>query len=97
MGKNDNPAPPPSLHQGGFTYVTVMMGVLMGATGLLVLVLCTWVRHDGGLPEGGTATRMHSTVSGLVAPRLTAADDVLVRSKGPARVATTNAKNSDVC
>jgi hypothetical protein len=29
------------------------MGVLMFATGVLIVILRTWVVHDGGLPDGG--------------------------------------------
>jgi hypothetical protein len=67
------PLPQP---QGGFTWVTIIMGVLMSTTGLLVLVLRAWVMHDGGLPDGGMR-RYRSEIATTVSPGvLSGADDV---------------------
>ncbi|GBF99609.1 MFS transporter [Raphidocelis subcapitata] len=69
---------------GGFTFVTIIMGSLMVATGLLVIVLRAWVMHDGGLPDGGVAQRTPGKPSlrgpsRIVPPGLpSAADDVCV-------------------
>ncbi|KAI8463284.1 MAG: major facilitator superfamily domain-containing protein [Monoraphidium minutum] len=81
---------------GGFTWVTIIMGVLMVATGLLVLVLRAWVMHDGGLPDGGmrlasmlTRTSGHSSDGGAPTPQA-AADElcVVVGGKGDGRADT---------
>lgn len=67
---------------GGFTWVTIIMGVLMFCTGLLVLVLRAWVMHDGGLPDGGAAMRMRSEVSRKVPAGLPSAGDDMVMALG---------------
>jgi hypothetical protein len=74
-----SPAPPPSPRQGGFTWVTIIMGVLMGTTGMLVLVLRAWVMHDGGLPS--PASRVRSEISRAVLPS-PAGDEAHVVGKG---------------
>jgi hypothetical protein len=71
-------APLSPLLQGGFTWVTIIMGVLMSVTGLLVLVLRAWVMHDGGPPDGGMR-RYRSEISATVPPGVPAgADDICV-------------------
>lgn len=76
---------PPPRPQGGFTYVTVIMGVLMTVTGFLILALRAWVRHDGGLPEGGLASRGPSMVSSKVPALPTPPDDGFAVGRGKAK------------
>jgi hypothetical protein len=42
--------------QGGFTWVAIIMGILMSVVSLLILVTRFMVMRDGGLPDAGVGT-----------------------------------------
>ncbi|KAI8463282.1 MAG: major facilitator superfamily domain-containing protein [Monoraphidium minutum] len=39
--------------KGGFTWVTVIMGLVLFVTAIILLLTRFWVMHEGGLPDGG--------------------------------------------
>lgn len=51
-----HPCVRPSILQGGFTYVTIIMGVVLFVTSLIMIALRFWVLRTGGFPEGRAAS-----------------------------------------